>query len=81
MVANLAVLGLYAADKRRAQTRSRRIPERALLLSAVAGPFGALGGMGLFRHKTRHIRFVVAAPLLAGLHVVAIAALLAPDLV
>ena len=40
-------------------------------------PFGALAGMRVFRHKTRKIRFVVAVPLFAALHVGVIVVLLA----
>ncbi|HIH02701.1 MAG TPA: DUF1294 domain-containing protein [Methanoregulaceae archaeon] len=75
VVANLAVLVLYAADKRRARQRLRRISERTLLLSAVAGPFGALAGMSVFHHKTQKTRFVVAVPLLITLHAAVIVAL------
>lgn len=75
VVANLAVLVLYAADKRRARERLRRISERTLLLSAVAGPFGALAGMSVFHHKTQKMRFVVAVPLLIALHAAVIIAL------
>lgn len=46
-------------------------------MTALAGPFGALAGMHIFRHKTRKLRFVVAVPLFAALHVGVVAALLA----
>ncbi len=75
VAANLAVLILYAADKRRARLRLRRISERTLLLSTLAGPFGALAGMVVFHHKTRKLRFVVAVPLVMALHAVVIIAL------
>ncbi|MEN6342780.1 MAG: DUF1294 domain-containing protein [Methanospirillum sp.] len=55
--------------------RQRRISERTLLLSAVAGPFGALGGMSVFHHKTRKLRFVVAVPVLVAVHAAVIIAL------
>lgn len=74
VVANLAVLVLYGADKRRARMRLRRISERTLLFSALAGPFGALAGMSLFHHKTRKLRFVVAIPLFIALHAAVIIA-------
>lgn len=77
VAANLAALVLYGADKRRARLRQHRIRERILLLTALAGPFGALAGMRVFRHKTRKIRFVVAVPLFAALHVGVIVILLA----
>lgn len=76
VAANLAVLVLYGADKRRARLRLRRVSERTLLVSAVVGPFGALAGMSLFHHKTRHRRFAVAVPLFAALHAAVIIALL-----
>lgn len=76
VVMNLAVLVLYAADKRRAALRQRRITERTLLLSALVAPFGALAGMSVFHHKTRKLRFVVAVPLFIALHATVIIALL-----
>ena len=75
VAANLAVLVLYAADKRRARLRRRRISERTLLLSTLAGPFGALAGMLVFHHKTRKLRFIVAVPLVMALHAAVIIAL------
>ena len=63
---NLPALGLYLAavnlvtfaafwsDKRAAVRRERRFPERSLLLmTALGGWIGALGGQHLLRHKTR----------------------------
>ncbi|KAF5065636.1 hypothetical protein DSECCO2_271790 [anaerobic digester metagenome] len=76
---NLAVMALYGGDKRRARLRERRTPERTLLYSALAGPFGALVGMSLFRHKTRKMLFVVAVPLCAAIHCM-LAVLLLPHL-
>jgi uncharacterized membrane protein YsdA (DUF1294 family) len=48
----------YAADKRRARLHHRRIPERVLLLTCLAGgwPGAALAG-SLFRHKTRKMPY------------------------
>ena len=54
-VMNLAAFGAYGADKRRARCGSWRIPERTLfLLPLLGGSVGALLGMHVFRHKTRH---------------------------
>lgn len=52
---------MYAVDKAAARHHGRRIPERVLLATSLLGG-GAGGGaaMLLFRHKTRHILFVVA---------------------
>lgn len=51
-------------DKRKSIKRGWRIPERTLIFIAFTG--GALGsflGMYIFRHKTRHIRFLILIPL------------------
>ena len=61
---NLLSLGAFAYDKHRAGVKAWRIPERTLLLLALFGPFGALAGMLIFRHKTRHTKFLLV-PLFA----------------
>ena len=64
-VMNLAAFGAYGADKRRARRGSWRIPERTLfLLPLLGGSVGALLGMHVFRHKTRHKRFTITIPIL-----------------
>ncbi len=65
IVWNLWVFLIMGVDKRKAKKGRRRIPERTLLLSALA--FGALGGligMHLFHHKTRHKRFRYGLPIM-----------------
>lgn len=62
---NLIALVLMGADKRRARKSAWRISEKALFLSAIAGgSLGAILGMWLFRHKTKHWYFVVGMPLI-----------------
>ena len=64
--------GLYGSDKVRARRRAERIPERLLLgIALMGGALGATVAMYMFRHKTRHARFVVLVPLflLAQLYV------------
>ena len=64
-IVNLAELALFGVDKRRAKRGLRRIPEATLLGLAVAGgSIGALGGMFLFRHKTRKPRFRIGIPVI-----------------
>ena len=47
------------ADKRRARSGRRRIPEKRLFLMALLlGAPGGLLGMYAFRHKTKHWYFV-----------------------
>ena len=60
---NLVSFGLMAADKRRARARRWRIPERTLFAAALlGGSLGAIVGMYLFRHKTKHWYFVWGMP-------------------
>lgn len=61
---NLLSFTLYATDKFKAKRGMWRIPEATLLWSAAL--FGALGaflGMSLFRHKTKHMVFIVVVTL------------------
>ena len=52
-------------DKKRARTNRLRLPEVLLLGTAViGGSIGIFLGMLLFRHKTRHLKFVLSLPLL-----------------
>lgn len=60
---NLVTLTLYGIDKRNARKNRRRIPEKTLfLLPLLGGSVGALAGMRLFRHKTKHWYFVWGIP-------------------
>ena len=60
---NLAALLVYGSDKRRARKGKRRISEKTLFaLAAVGGSIGAIAGMYLFRHKTRHGTFRFGLP-------------------
>lgn len=66
---DLAAFVLFAADKRRAQRKMRRISEAALLwTAALGGSLGALLGMHLFHHKTKHPKFYLLIPALFLLH-------------
>ena len=66
---NVLTFCVYGADKRRAKIPgARRVPEKTLLgLAAIGGSLGALAGMRVFRHKTRHwyFRYGIPATLLA----------------
>ncbi len=63
LLINAASLALMRADKRRAQRNLWRIRESILLLTAaLGGSVGALLGMYLFRHKTRHWKFTIGIP-------------------
>ena len=64
-VVNLAAFALMGVDKLRAKRGAWRIPERTLFLPAILGGSpGAILGMQVFRHKTRHRQFAVGIPLI-----------------
>ena len=48
----------YGRDKRLAKEQKWRTPEKVLLLLGfLGGGFGAIAGMQVFRHKTKHWYF------------------------
>lgn len=62
---NLALFFVMGADKSFARRHRRRVPERTLFtLCLLGGGVGGVLGMLAFRHKTRHIKFVVGFPLI-----------------
>ncbi len=64
VIVNIVALALYYADKQKAIKHKWRIPEATLILVGFAGgSFGAFAGMRLFRHKTKHAKFVILIPL------------------
>ena len=61
---NLLGFVLYGVDKAKSKGKSRRIPERTLLwVARLGGGLGCWLGMMLFRHKTKHNRFMILVPL------------------
>lgn len=63
VIINLIAFLTFGADKRRARRDKRRVRESTLfLLAAIGGSIGALLGMYVFRHKTRHWYFCVGIP-------------------
>ena len=70
LLMNLAAFFTFGADKRRARRDAWRVPERTLfLLALLGGSAGAVCGMRVFHHKTRHwyFRYGLPAILLAQL--------------
>ena len=57
MVLNVFAFMMYIWDKRKAQKDKWRTKESTLLLCALLGPFGAVAGMQVARHKTRKLKF------------------------
>ena len=62
---------LMLIDKEKAKHNAWRIPEAALLTTAaIGGSIGALTGMYLVRHKTRHLTFTLGIPAIIMLQVI-----------
>lgn len=63
LIINAVSFLLMLADKRKAQKKLWRIPEATLLTAAAfGGSIGALAGMYVFRHKTKHLKFTLGVP-------------------
>lgn len=77
LIVNIVAFFLMGIDKKKAQTGAWRIPEKTLFLSAIlGGGVGAIAGMQLFRHKTRHRSFVIGMPLILLAWVILLAVLI-----
>ena len=64
--ANLLAFALMGLDKRRAKRGAWRISEKSLFLPPLlGGTVGAILGMRVFHHKTKHWYFRIFFPLLA----------------
>ena len=62
---NVVTFLVYGLDKWKAKRDAWRISETTLLLLAAAGgSVGALLGMQIFRHKTKHVKFTVGVPVI-----------------
>ena len=72
-IINAAGFLLMLVDKYKARRNLWRIPEAALMGTAVlGGSIGAILGMNLFRHKTKHAKFYIGLPVIFVLQVVAV---------
>ncbi len=62
---NLVTFLVYGVDKLRAKRGAWRIPEKTLfLLPILGGSVGAIAGMKVFHHKTKHWYFKYGLPLI-----------------
>lgn len=60
---NIVTFLIYGIDKWKARRGKWRIPEDPLIWLAIAGvSIGALLGMYVFRHKTKHRKFTLGVP-------------------
>lgn len=70
IVVSVLAFFLYGIDKSKAKKGKWRIPEKTLFgIAFLGGGVGALLGMEIFRHKTKHMSFCILVPLAIALHV------------
>lgn len=63
---NIISFIIYGIDKHKAKNNKWRISENVLIGLALIGGFaGAYVGIYVFRHKTKHIKFVAGVPAIA----------------
>lgn len=73
LLLNIIGFALMGIDKERAKKRKWRIKEKNLFLVAfIGGSLGSILGMQFFRHKTKHMKFIIGMPLILILHVIII---------
>jgi len=76
VVWNIVTFAMYGIDKLKAKRNKHRISEKTLILvAAIMGALGALVGMGVFRHKTEHAKFIVGVPFLLLVNIAIVVAL------
>jgi uncharacterized membrane protein YsdA (DUF1294 family) len=70
IIINAVAFLLMLSDKLKAQRRQYRIPEATLMgAAAIGGSLGAMMGMHLFHHKTKHPKFTVGIPMILTVQV------------
>lgn len=68
---NVITFIMFGTDKARAAKGRWRISEAAFILAALlGGSIGALAGMRIFHHKTRHRKFTVGIPVILVFQIV-----------
>lgn len=65
IIINVITFFAYGIDKLKAKYNKWRISESMLIgLAAIGGAVGAFAGMQIFRHKTKHLKFVIGVPVI-----------------
>ncbi len=65
IIINLISCTVMGIDKFLARKQKNRIPENKLMiLGIIGGAFGLLIAMRIFRHKTKHYKFIIGVPVL-----------------
>ena len=67
---NIVTFLIYGIDKLRAKRGAWRVPEKTLfVLPLFGGSVGAIAGMKVFHHKTKHWYFKYGLPLILILQI------------
>lgn len=70
IIINAAALLLMLIDKQKAKHGKWRISEKTLIGAALlGGSIGAILGMNIFRHKTKHPKFSIGLPLILAVQI------------
>ena len=70
LIINAIGFVIMLIDKQKAKKKKWRIPEHHLLsIAGAGGSLGVLIGMFVWRHKTKHLRFLIGVPLLLIMHI------------
>lgn len=68
---------LMLVDKIKAKKNLWRIPEATLFLAAaLGGSIGSIAGMYTFRHKTKHVKFILGMPLILAAQIILVVLLM-----
>ena len=60
IIVNIIGFALFGVDKHKAGRHAWRIKESTLFLAAfIGGSIGCILGMQVFRHKTKHMKFMI----------------------
>jgi uncharacterized membrane protein YsdA (DUF1294 family) len=70
IVINVIAFGVMGVDKYKAQRHKWRISESSIFIIGLAGGgVGVLIGMGVFHHKTKHLKFTIGIPVVVVLNI------------
>ena len=73
LLVNAAGFLLMLVDKIKAKRNLWRIPEATIIgVAVIGGSIGAIAGMNLFRHKTKHAKFYIGLPVILVLQIMAV---------
>ena len=71
LMINIFTMYTFFLDKSKAKNKKWRIKESTLfLLSIFGGSFGAMLGMKLFKHKTKHWYFKYGIPFIMAVQII-----------